>query len=135
MAGAGKTFRYFRTVQHHSADANKAVIDQEDLFDIQKAGTLPAITDRRLNLILGADLHLIKARAKSGVRLRVNQCFCLKCRAPRTPAFGIAEYIPYELHRKSKSALQRVWNADAQGHLDGCFDYFAGRDRGDSSAG
>jgi excisionase family DNA binding protein len=43
-----------------------------------KSGALPAITDRKPNLILGGDLFdYLKARATSGPKLRLNECYCL----------------------------------------------------------
>ena len=60
-----------------------------------KSDALPAITDRKPNLILGGDLFdYLKARATSGPKLRLNECYCLKCRAPREPALGMADYVP-----------------------------------------
>jgi excisionase family DNA binding protein len=60
-----------------------------------KSGALPAIADRKPNLILGGDLFdYLKARASSGPKLRLNECYCLKCRAPREPALGMADYVP-----------------------------------------
>jgi excisionase family DNA binding protein len=60
-----------------------------------KSGAVPAITDRKPNLILGGDLSdYLKARVTSGLKLRLNECYCLKCRAPREPALGMADYVP-----------------------------------------
>jgi excisionase family DNA binding protein len=60
-----------------------------------KSGALPAITDRKPNLILGGDLlDYLKARAASGPKLQLNECYCLRCRAPREPALGMADYLP-----------------------------------------
>jgi excisionase family DNA binding protein len=60
-----------------------------------KSGALPAITDRKPNLILGGDLFdYLKARATSGPKLRLAECYCLKCRAAREPALGMADYVP-----------------------------------------
>jgi excisionase family DNA binding protein len=59
------------------------------------SGALPAITDRKPNLILGGDLFdYLKARATSGPKLQLKECYCLKCRAPREPALGMADYVP-----------------------------------------
>lgn len=60
-----------------------------------KSGALPALTDRKPNLVLGGDLadHL-RARASSGPKLQLHECYCFKCRAPRSPALGIADYRP-----------------------------------------
>jgi excisionase family DNA binding protein len=60
-----------------------------------KSGDLAAITDRKPNLILGGDLFdYLKARATCGPKLRLTECYCLKCRAPREPALGMADYVP-----------------------------------------
>jgi excisionase family DNA binding protein len=54
-----------------------------------KSGALPEITDRKPNLILGGDLFdYLTARATPGPKLRLNECYSLKCRAPREPAAG-----------------------------------------------
>ena len=74
-----------------------------------KAGTLPAIVDRRPHLILGCDLldHITK-QAKSGPRLQPHECYCFKCRTPRAPAFGVAEYIPLTASTGNLRALCEV---------------------------
>lgn len=60
-----------------------------------KSGAVPAITDQRPNLILGGDLSdYLRARAASGPKLQLHECYCFKCRAPRTPALGMTEYLP-----------------------------------------
>jgi excisionase family DNA binding protein len=59
-----------------------------------RAGALPALTDQKPHLILGGDLlDYLKARVKRGPHLKPHECYCLKCRAPREPALGMAEYI------------------------------------------
>jgi excisionase family DNA binding protein len=51
-----------------------------------KSRALPAITDQRPNLILGGDLaDYLKARATGGPKLKLHECYCFKCRAPRVP--------------------------------------------------
>jgi hypothetical protein len=60
-----------------------------------KSGALPAITDQKPHLILGGDLFdCLKARASSRTKLQLHECYCLKCRGPRAPALGIADYVP-----------------------------------------
>jgi excisionase family DNA binding protein len=60
-----------------------------------KSGALPAITDRKPHLILGGDLFdCLKARASTRTKLQLHECYCLKCRVPRVPALGIADYVP-----------------------------------------
>lgn len=46
-------------------------------------------------MILGGDLSdYLKARATSGPKLALHECYCFKCRAPRAPALGMADYLP-----------------------------------------
>jgi excisionase family DNA binding protein len=60
-----------------------------------KSGALPAIIDQKPHLILGADLYdYLKARATPRSKLRLHECYCFKCRAPRSPGLGMAEYLP-----------------------------------------
>ena len=60
-----------------------------------KSGALPALTDQKPNLILGGDLaDYLKARATSGPKLQLHQCYCFTCRAPRVPALGMVDYVP-----------------------------------------
>jgi excisionase family DNA binding protein len=60
-----------------------------------KSGALPAINDQRPHLILGGDLYdYLKARARSGGKLQPHEFYCFKCRAPKAPALGMAEYVP-----------------------------------------
>ncbi|MGZ3304844.1 MAG: helix-turn-helix domain-containing protein [Asticcacaulis sp.] len=60
-----------------------------------KAG-LPALTERRPALIQGADLikYLDESRAPKHT-CAPHECFCVKCRLPRTPAGGMADYLPF----------------------------------------
>lgn len=59
------------------------------------SGDLPAITTERPYLILGVDLvEFLKARRQKRSKLRPHECFCLKCKAPRAPALGMAEFMP-----------------------------------------
>lgn len=60
-----------------------------------KAG-LPTIDDRRPKLILGRQLiAFLQARRASKKRgCHSGEIFCVRCRAPKFPAAGIAEYRP-----------------------------------------
>lgn len=59
-----------------------------------KAG-LPALTDRKPALILGEDLtDWLKARKAPPQRCAPGECYCVKCRAPRKAAEGMAEFVP-----------------------------------------
>jgi len=57
---------------------------------------LPALTDRKPALILGSDLiDFLKARIKPRTRCGPDEFYCLKCRAPRKAAEGMADFVPY----------------------------------------
>lgn len=60
-----------------------------------KAG-LPTNDDKRPMLILGRDLAaFIQARrAKNKQTCQPGEIYCVKCRAPKTPAAYMAEYLP-----------------------------------------
>jgi len=59
------------------------------------ANGLPALTDRRPTLILGADLIAFLARRRTDrQRCQLCECFCFSCRRPRGPAFGEVEFMP-----------------------------------------
>jgi len=59
---------------------------------------LPAISDKRPTLILGADLiEFHKRRAKPKHKCKRDECLCVKCHVPRIPAGHIVDYIPITL--------------------------------------
>lgn len=73
-----------------------------------KAG-LPALTDRRPALILGGDLiDFLRARAVPRTRCEPGECYCVKCRAPRKAAEGMADFVPYTLTGGNLRALCEV---------------------------
>ena len=54
---------------------------------------LPCLKDQRPFLILGGDLiAFLKALNPPKQRCKPNELFCFKCKAPRKPAFGEAEF-------------------------------------------
>jgi excisionase family DNA binding protein len=56
---------------------------------------LPALSDRRLVLILSEDLiEFLKARSKPRTRCALDECYCFKCRASRKAAGRMADWIP-----------------------------------------
>jgi hypothetical protein len=57
---------------------------------------LPTIDDKRPMLILGHDLAaFLKARrAKNKQTCKPGELYCVRCRAPKSPAGDIAEYSP-----------------------------------------
>jgi len=60
-----------------------------------KAG-LPVLDDKRPMLILGSDLaafHQAK-RMKAKQKCQPGEMYCVRCRAPKSPALGMADYKP-----------------------------------------
>lgn len=59
------------------------------------SGELPALTDQRPFLILGADLssHL-RSKKNRKAKLALAELYCFGCRQPRTPAGRMADYVP-----------------------------------------
>lgn len=57
---------------------------------------LQTVDARRPTLILGRELarFLHERRQRSRQRCPLGQLYCVRCRAPRQPAGGAAEYIP-----------------------------------------
>ena len=59
-----------------------------------KAG-LPALTEKRPILIIGGDLlDFLAARSASKQKCQPDECYCVKCRAPRRPAGRMADFVP-----------------------------------------
>lgn len=55
---------------------------------------LPTVRDTRPALILGSDLIEYLERKRSGPRCGLAECYCFRCRAPRQPALGMADFLP-----------------------------------------
>jgi Helix-turn-helix domain len=57
---------------------------------------LPTADERRPTLLLGKEIRsfLENRKAKRKHRLAAGQFYCLKCRAPKTPAKGMVDYNP-----------------------------------------
>jgi hypothetical protein len=57
---------------------------------------LPICDDRRPKLILGSDLalYLTAKRTCNKRPCKTNELYCLRCRAPKTPALGMVDYSP-----------------------------------------
>lgn len=59
-----------------------------------KAG-LPSLHEKRPCLILGGNLvDFLKGRKKPNQTCKSEECYCFKCKVPRTCAFDEAEYMP-----------------------------------------
>lgn len=58
-----------------------------------KSGDLPALTDQRPFLILGANLKaFLEKRRAPKAKCLPHQCYCFSCRKPSDPAFGELEF-------------------------------------------
>ncbi len=56
---------------------------------------LPCLNEQRPVLILGQDLKaFLDGRRKPKQTCRIDECFCLSCKAPRRPAFDEVEFHP-----------------------------------------
>lgn len=70
-----------------------------------KAG-LPAITDMRPALIVGADaITFLRRRGRPTRRCKLGEFFCFACREPRRPAFREAEIASRTIHTLNVRAL------------------------------
>jgi hypothetical protein len=60
-------------------------------------GGLPTIDDKRPMLVQGQELiTFLKARrARNKQACRLEEMYCVRCRAPKVPAGGMAEYLPH----------------------------------------
>lgn len=81
-----------------SEAANRLGVHKHSVQLWIKAG-LPCINERRPHLILGHDLKafLNNRRNRARQKCATGELYCLKCRAPRKPAFGMLDYLPISL--------------------------------------
>lgn len=57
-------------------------------------GDLPVIDDRKPMLILGTELSdYVRKRRTGKHKCRLDQCYCMRCRTPKSAAFSEAELI------------------------------------------
>ena len=74
----------------------------------RKIGLL-VLNDQRPLLILGSDLiAFLQAQAPIKQKCAPHECYCLKCRKPRAPAFAEAEFTPDKSHSGQLRALCEV---------------------------
>ncbi len=82
---------------------NYSVDEAARLFQVHKntarmwiKNGLQTIDGRRPTLILGRELarFLHERRQRTRQRCQPGQLYCVRCRAPKAPAAGIAEYLP-----------------------------------------
>lgn len=56
---------------------------------------LPALNEQKPALVLGGDVIAFgRTRKVEKQRCKLHECYCVKCRAPRAPLGGMAEYVP-----------------------------------------
>jgi excisionase family DNA binding protein len=84
-----------------------------------KSGGLPALVDQRPILILGRDLKLFFAERRTGSNrtCRLDECYCLKCRAPQRPAFAEMELVPLTPTKGNLLALCEVCASTMRKHI------------------
>jgi hypothetical protein len=90
-------YRLVKIHRNYTVDeaAKNLGVVEETIRRWLKSGKLPAITDKIPTLILGGDLFdFLQARSAKRPKLPAHQCYCFKCRGPRAPALGMADYIP-----------------------------------------
>jgi predicted site-specific integrase-resolvase len=96
MAGKRPTGQRIKT--HRNYDVTEAArglgVAKGTVRRWLKAG-LPCLSDQRPVLILGADLKdFLAKRKKPKQTCRIDECLCLSCKVPRSPAFNEVEYRP-----------------------------------------
>ena len=67
---------------------------------------LQVLDDQRPLLIIGSDLiAFLQGQASTKQKCAPHECYCLKCRKPRAPAFNDAEFTPDKAHSGQLRAL------------------------------
>ena len=67
---------------------------------------LQVLDDQRPKLVIGSDLiAFLQAQAPTKQKCAPHECYCLKCRKPRAPAFAEAEFAPDKTHSGQLRAL------------------------------
>lgn len=70
---------------------------------------LPCLDDERPLLILGKDLKaFLNEKRKRKQSCRIDECYCMSCKAPRKPAFEEVEFHPTKGGRGNMRALCNV---------------------------
>ncbi|WP_417514754.1 helix-turn-helix domain-containing protein [Minwuia sp.] len=70
------------------------------------ANGLPALTDQRPHLILGGDLiEFLKKQRRPKVKCGPGEFYCLRCRASRRSALGMAEVVSRATYSVNLRAL------------------------------
>ena len=67
---------------------------------------MTALTEQRPALIIGDDLiNFLKGRKPPKQRCGLAECYCLKCKCPREPAFGEVEIVKVNAATGNMKAL------------------------------
>ena len=70
---------------------------------------LQVLDDQRPKLVIGSDLiAFLQVQAPIKQKCAPHECYCLKCRKPRAPAFAEAEFTPDKTHSGQLRALCEV---------------------------
>lgn len=70
---------------------------------------LPSLSDQRPILILGQDLkEFLDTKRKPKQSCRIDQCYCMSCKAPRRPAFDEVEFHPTNAGRGNIRGLCEI---------------------------
>lgn len=109
---AGKRSNGRRIKMHRSydvAEAAKAVgVSRGTIRRYLKDG-LHNLSDQRPVLILGQDLkEFLDAKRKPRQSCRIDQCYCMSCKAPRRPAFDEVEFQRTNAGRGNVRALCEI---------------------------
>jgi Helix-turn-helix domain len=84
-----------------------------------KAGQISTLSEQRPTLILGWELKcfLAERRAAGKRPCRLDECYCLKCRAPRRPAFAEVEFTQIRPTKGNLLALCEVCAGIMRKHI------------------
>ena len=110
MASRFKKRRSIKT--HRSYDVEEAaiaaVVSVVTVRRWLKLG-LPALYDQKPTLILGVELIAFLDQKKANKpKCRLHECYCFKCRAPRSPAGRMADITPFNQASGNLSAICEV---------------------------
>jgi Helix-turn-helix domain len=90
--------KWHRIKSHRSYTVDEAArmlgVCKESVRRWRKAG-LPFLDDQKPVLIMGQDLKAFsKSRVKPKQKCKLHECYCFRCKAPREPAGGLADFVP-----------------------------------------
>jgi Helix-turn-helix domain len=90
---------------------------------------LPTADERRPTLLLGKEIRsfLENRKAKRKHRLAAGQFYCLKCRAPKTPAKGMVDYNPSSPTGQPDGLVSRLRDHHEQANILGGLESDQGR--------